>query len=254
MKSVLNEKLVKDKILQSEWYEKQLTLLLRKSYGVKEEIELNVEITKHINDTILEFFNLIGYYDEDSEKWMLNINAINELDETKSDILDKFAMIFGVSRHYHFEKTYVLDTNEMTLDNRELFCLIYAQIIRNNYDGSLKQVYELFNKLYEITNVALIGDKSYPFNLQYDTITDASYPYAYITMNADEIVDEEGEVKEQYRNLAELVYQNIILIKSMGVKYNVDIVSWTLLALYDYTQKEGNVEDRNRWNKGVFGE
>lgn len=215
--------LVADKLLYDDYYVNQLTLLLQKSYGIPQQISIYTEVLRLFNAIELDLFNTLGTYaslDENGNEkdWLLNIKKINSFSTTESDLLDKLAVIYNVQRHYYL-KDFANDKNgntyiSITLSNTELYMIIYASIIRNNFDGTNLQANELYNKLNLIASTA--GLSAFQINMITNT---NDYDSCYVFLNANGLYQSNGTIKDEYVNLVNLFYNGYFDIKSMGITY-----------------------------------
>lgn len=236
-KSVYDNTLIPKKLLTSDYYKDQLTLLLKNSYGVPEQIELYTNILNVIHSRVLEFFNTLGVYDSKKKKWHLNIDYINQLsyEEYKnhnvSDLLDKIAEIVGCARNYSFLSS--------PLTNDDLYILINFKIAQNNFMGTNEELMELYKYV-------LPED----FKIEYYTNNEENATCT-IVLAKDKIWDyDKGEIKDEYKNLYDLFMNDKLEIKSMGIKYNK---MTTFADIYGFFDKFPESIDENNeivWNEG----
>ena len=218
-KTIYDENLIKDKLLKSDYYKNQLTLLLRNSYGVPEQIDLYTEILNMFNQKSLDLFNLlgIGIKDEkieDHYHWHINIDEINELskkeydDYKHSDLLDRIAEIVGCSRYYSF-------LNE-PLDNIELYILIYFKIKQNNFLGTNKEMEDIYKEIFNRVNYTDII-------ISYITSKDEAST-CFIILNCDKV---------SHPNIVKLFEHDMLVLKSVGIKYQKLVLENNKLGYFD---------------------
>lgn len=205
--------LIKDKLLKSDYYKNQLTLLLRNSYGVPEQIDLYTEILNMFNQKALDLFKLlgIGILDETIEDyyhWHINLDAINKLSDTKSDLLDRIAEIVGCSRYYSF-----LDT---PLNNTELYILIYFKIKQNNFLGTNKEMEDIYKEIFNRVSYTDI-------NISYITSKDEAST-CFIILDHKE---------NTHSNLVKLFKHDMLILKSVGIKYQKLVLESSKLGYFD---------------------
>lgn len=207
------ENLIKDKLLKSDYYKNQLTLLLRNSYGVPEQVDLYTDILNMFNQKALDLFNLLGIGVEDEKiedyyHWHMNLKAINDLNETESDLLDRIAEIVGCSRYYSFLSK--------PLNNTELYILIYFKIKQNNFLGTNKEMEDIYKEIFNRVN--------------YDDIT-----ISYITSKDEAstcfiiLSHKEGT----HTNLVKLFEHDMLVLKSVGIKYQKLVLENGKLGYFD---------------------
>lgn len=200
-KNVYDNPLIPKRLLNSDYYKDQLTLLLKGSFGVPEQIDLFTDILNVHHTRALDLFSLLGVYDKDKEKWRINIEKINKIDKEgkESDLLDKLAEIVGCSRYYSF-----LDT---PLNNSDLYKLICFRIAKNNFLGTYSELSDIYNDIF--------GEGF----IDYYTSKDENATCTIVLIK-DNIADDSGEILDDYKNLYQLFTHDYLEIKSMGIKYN----------------------------------
>ena len=211
----LPHELIPFRLLGYDYYLDQLTALLKKSYGIPEQIRMYVNILKMINNAEYEIFDTLGKYDQTEAIWKINIDKINSLDVNKSDILDKLGGIVGISRNYSFL--------EKPLNNNEMFCMIYAQIIRNNFDGSrlaIDNVYSLISRMIPGVDIAYYTSPKENATCQ-------------INLDGALITDSSGKIMDKYKNIYELFMRGYLAIQSIGIKYNLTALSLDKNGYFD---------------------
>lgn len=150
----IEDNLIPDVLLKDEYYLNQITLLLKQSQGIPEQIKAFTEILKSENDAIKDFFNL---FINDGQSEPFNINEF--LDNDSSTFLDYRCNIYGVSKTLKYTKTTTnlagettTITKNITLTNKEIIFALWGQIFKNNYDGTTKSMLDFYTKLKTATN------------------------------------------------------------------------------------------------------
>lgn len=223
--------LITERVLKDQWYIDQLTLLLRKSYGIKEQIKLYMDIVRLFNDQELKLFGLLGTYDEKTGLWLLNLEDLDPTGKS-SDLLDKMGAIFGVQRYYEEINGTEEDddgTKNEALNNTLMWCLIYANIIRNNYDGTYKMANQMYKRLKEISNgvieITLAPDSTNPMTALFYLNT--------ANLNSGNNVST-GWSTKQIEYLKKLFDQGYFDIKSSGIKYNKQQIAFNKRGFFDH--------------------
>lgn len=257
--------LIPKTLLDSQWYIDQLGLLLKKSTTITEQLRMYVSLIQNINDKEMDLFNLLGTQDEGSNEWHLNLKQINDLDKTKSDLLDKIASILGLQRTYYFKGYHLPSPNpaqegepfeNITLNNDQLYCLIYATIIKNNYDGTTESIENLYEKLqkffFKVSGISfeiiLVTNSLAPGEC--DVYFDSSYAYN----------NDDNSIKPEYKNIIALYENGFFDFKSMGIRYYHQIIKFSKTLVWNYlwvkneggeAEKDTN-NDRVKWNEGYW--
>lgn len=215
--------ILKEKLLSKDYYKDQLTYLLQNSYGVPEQIDTFVEVLNNMDSTITDFFNLLGYNNED---FSFPLDKDTIISSTKDfDLLNKIAKIVGGQRNLSL--TYETRSGEykvktITLTNEELYCVVYSNIVRNNFTGTKKEITDYYANLKTLSNGAL--------DIKYYTKKENPLS-VYLSMNSSNSVLD-GDKMNNY----EILFLNeYFTIKSMGVAY--------IHKLFDFSN------DIPKWNQ-----
>lgn len=226
-KNVYDNPLIPKTLLKSDYYKDQLTLLLRNSFGIPEQIDLYTELLNVHHTKSLDLFSLLGVYKDG--KWRINIDKINEIDKTESDLLDKLAEIVGCSRYYSFL--------ESPLNNDDLYKLICFRIARNNFLGT----YDELSSIY----IDIFGEGF----IDYYTSNDENATCTIVLVK-DKIWDyDKGEIKDEYKNLYALFMNDMLEIKSMGIKYNKMTAFADIYGFFDKFPESIDDNDEIVWNE-----
>lgn len=202
--NIYDKYLIPQVLLTSDYYKEQLTLMLRNSFGVPQQVELFTDILNVFHTRTLDIFNLLGKYDENSKKWKaINLEAIKTIDKTNSFLLDYIAEIVGCSRYYSFLKT--------PLNNTELYILIYFKILQNNFLGTNEEILRIYDTIFADTEYSDFKIEYYPSVENVASCT--------VALDMTNIVDSEGNVLDEYKNLYELYNHDLLEVKSVGITY-----------------------------------
>lgn len=227
--------MLKDILLQDEYYLDQLTLFLRNSFGIEEEISSYVSILRQIDKVENDIFKALEVSSQ--SQLALNIDYINSLNDEVSSIMDMIGAIVGASRNLTLTYSMNIEdpdgetsfTNkEITLNNFEYFVYISCCIFQNGYDGTYKMAKELYDKLQDIGVhlVLLTSEISGTCSVYYDV--KSSYGY-----------DEDEDIRYNNReNLYALFFSGLLNLKSMGIIYEKGVV---------------DLEYNNKWGFGIWG-
>ena len=158
LQSVLN-----DTLKDFDYYYRKLPKYLRESEGFISHFQIWYDILVGKNDAVNNsgivgtadtLFALLNIFDQkiDDDGNITNhyLDYLNSLPDsengTKSDILDKLGLLFGVTRNFSITYTHLYDTytKELTLNNNDFLILIKAQIIKNYCNGSREQMTEYY--------------------------------------------------------------------------------------------------------------
>lgn len=202
--------LINDKLLTFDYYKDKMTLFLKNSYGVKEQLEILYQILVQFDNEAYKMFSMMNMLDENT------ITVINNLDENESDILDKIGKLFGLSRNL----TVVIEdvTYSLNLTNSEFFKLIQTTIIKNSFSGTREEA----EKLYKMINI--------PILMLNDTTP------AQVLMIYDDTEDENS-------NLQKLFLSGLFTLKSMGISYTYKVQKVSQIGTFDVSYY-----DNSRWN------
>lgn len=255
--------LIPKTLLDSQWYIDQLGLLLKKSTTITEQLRMYVSLIQSINDREVDLFNLLGTQDDGSNEWHLNLKKINELDLTKSNLLDKIASILGLQRTYYF-KGYRLPSPDpaqegelfenITLNNDQLYCLIYATIVKNNYDGTAESIENLYEKLQKF--FFKVSGISFEIKLVTNSLAPGE---CNVYFNSEKMYNN-GSIEPNYKKIIALYENGFFDFKSMGIHYYHQIINFSKALAWNYIWKKNengeNEKDysssRVKWNEGYW--
>ena len=183
-----------DKLKNKEYYLQKLTMFLRNSYGIEEQIEVLWKVLLDVDTTIDDVFNV------------LSMTTTDNVD----DLLDKLAELIGTKRQ--MDVTYLVNGvphyYTLTLTNAELLRAIKTRILQNNYVGTFEEF---------ISNYQSIGLEV----LIYDTETPSTVS---IVLNDSPALT---------NNDKKLFLAGNYTIRSVGIVYQHSILDITQLAIWD---------------------
>ena len=227
-------RLLNDKVLGCDFYLNQLTLLLKRSYGVPEQVKLYVDILNQIEEKERTLLNLIGKYNEITGMYLPDIDKINSYSTTESEILDVIGNILNISRTITFS-----DESTITLNNSEFFILIYMYINKNNYDGRLKTLSNVYDNIYKLVK-KLLG-----FEFQIKIFSDYSNSGSCLVgLQTD----------KEDSNLVKLFNNDYFIIKSVGITYNKSLMSFNKVGYFDSNEfSEDFKKSHCNWDDALWG-
>jgi hypothetical protein len=220
--------MIKELLLQDEYYLEQLTLFLRNSYGIDEQQKMLVDILRQVNKTEDDIMNQLGAF-IDSET-ALNIDYINSLDGDVSKLMDDIGSLLGISRNLTISCTtnilidggfYVFDDEQITLNNFEFFIYIACTIFNNNYDGTFKMASDLYDRLNTQDNpkaIRIIMLSDVNVSGVCNVYFDEQSPYGYVAGDTEETFNNR-------KNIYALFFSGLLTLTSMGITYKYDVLN-----------------------------
>lgn len=183
-----------EKLKQKEYYLSKLTMFLRNSYGIEEQVEVLWKVLTDIDTTIDDVF------------YALSMATTEDVD----DLFNKLAELIGTKRQ--MDVTYLVNEvpqyYTLTLTNAELLRAIKTRILQNNYVGTFEEF---------ISNYQSIGLEV----LIYDTETPSTVS---IVLNDSPALTD---------NDKKLFLAGNYTIRSVGIVYQHSILDITQLAIWD---------------------
>lgn len=183
-----------DKLKNKEYYLSKLTMFLRNSYGLEEQVEVLWKVLSDVDATIDDVFNA------------LSMTVTDDVD----DLFDKLAELIGTKRQ--MDVTYLVNNvpeyYTLTLTNEELLRAIKTRILQNNYVGTFEEF---------ISNYQGIGLEV----LIYDTDTPSAVS---IALNDSQALTD---------NDKKLFLAGNYTIRSVGIVYQHSILNIVQLAIWD---------------------
>lgn len=201
--------MIKEKYLDFNYYYNSLSTFLKQSYGVKEQFEIFWNALKELDSTGDKIFNNLDITDEDYST------------TDKDDILNKLAKLFNVNRDFRVE--YNDEIYDLHLSNGELLLLIKAQIIKNNFDGTMEMCKLLYDKAG--LPVVMITEEN-----EHATVS------VYLNESEANIAD----------NLFHMFMSGLFTIESAGIKYIHVSTDVSKFAVWDSSDTSIG------WDNGVW--
>lgn len=224
--------IINEKTLEWNYYLKKLPLYLQNSYGFSEHFKNLYQIMLDTNRTATDLLNALNLT---KPNYFKNLNLSINLENAEKiilpsdytyDLLDKIAILYGVSRFLDVDYTDpkgIHQHKQLKLTNDELLKLILVKVVQNNYNGT----YEDMRKLYELIELPIYvfnsDEKSADVYLIYD-LTNTSFT----------------------DNLQDLFFANLLSITSLGIKYLYRTSKEANWAEWDSTL------DSKKWDVGVW--
>ena len=190
--------MIDKQFLTKEYYLDKLSLILKNTHGIEEDIAFFVELHKQIEKSIDNMSEMMDIF---NEAYLTKIS-----DTTHYDILDRLGALYNVTRQ--FSVTYEETTYELNLNDEELLMLIKAMVIKNRYKGTYEEQQELFKQ---------IGLPIYQFN-------------AINPAECDVYLDNTIPVSE---NIQHMFLAGLFTLTSMGINYNFYYTSISNIGVWD---------------------
>lgn len=135
---------------------------------------------------------------------------------TKSDVLDKLAKLFGISRNFSIPDLVGEDedaTKEISLNDSDLLMLIRCQVIKNFFNGTFEDLL----RCYKLINLPIL-----PLT---DSINPAHCKIYLLLSN----------IYEVSQNVKDMFLAGLLSIESMGIYYTYAIQVAENIAVFDST-------------------
>lgn len=229
-----SSRLLNDKVLGYDFYLNQLTLLLKRSYGVPEQVKLYVDILNQMEQKERTLLNLIGKYNEITGMYLPDIDKINSYSTTTSTLLDGIGNILNISR------TFILnDKSKITLNNSEFFILIYMYVSKNNYDGRIVTLTSIYDNISKLVKKLLNID--FKIRIYNDYSNGATCNIIL-------------ETNDENCNLAKLWNNDYFIIKAVGINYAKSISNFNKLGFFDSNDLSDDFKNSHcKWDVAYWG-
>lgn len=223
-----------EKLRNWSYYYDKLPLYLKNSYGFQDHFKLIYEIMMQLEMTQDDVVNVFD---------IMNDNYLNEIVAKYDDIkgydfefLDMIASIYGVSRAFDVEyldrKLGQTVKKSLFLTNEELYILIKARIIQNNYDGSYSQAKSYYKQLANDLNIFIINSTN---------SAECNLYFSYPKIDGNE---------EMYETIKALFFAELLTLKSVGIVYTYAEVDTIKLAIW--AKPESSIDVNNSWDSAVW--
>lgn len=214
-----------DKLKTWDYYYKKLPLYMRNSYGIKEHFQIIWNVMMQLEDSqemILKALDLL------QDDYISNvIELYDNVNGYDFSFLDIIGSLYGINRSLNV--SYTDSTEEvfekLYLTNKELYMLIKARIVQNNYDGSFEQAKTYYNNI-GLPIYMLTGNNPAECDL-------------YLGYN-NNVTD----------NIKHLFMANLLTLKSVGIVYNriqIDIENIGIWSTKYDTPNNNNSWDTSLW-------
>ena len=232
-----------EKLKDFNYYKRKLPMYLQASDGFISHFKIWYDLLVGQNnngivnscDTIL---NLLNIFDN---SFLVNISKLDNsevTDEhpygTKSDILDKVAALFSLTRNFscQYDENGQIIIKELSLDNEELCLLIKCQILKSSYDGTYNQY------------------KSFYSDMGFDLLilTKDEYP-ATVDLILAKIDGALPGEKGYHSDNANIMFKaGLLRAQSLGITYNCSIVDLSSFLIWDDSKDDPTKWDKNTWS------
>jgi len=222
-----------DKLNTWSYYYNKLPLYMKNSYGIPDHFEMIFDLLSTLENLQIDItiaMNIMqdNYFANVVSKYYDNItDAKNSYD---FDLLDRLASLYGFNRQMnvkYYDSTFSLVTQKLNLTNYELYLLIKARIIQNNYDGTILSAYDYYNN---------IGLPIYVFTDEGSAAT----VNLYIGFTSD-VSD----------NIKYLFYAGYLTLNSVGIIRNIHDIDISKLGIWALA--DSIASDNNQWNVSYWG-
>lgn len=227
-------------ILKSEkYYLDKLSMMLKLSWGVEQTFDMFITMLVLVDEALDSIMSVLDITKDET------FIKIYEADANESDILDKLAHLYGVSRNftmkYHddddIEHPDSVVTTSFSLNNFELWMLIKGQILQNQYDGTYKQTTDYYSRM----QLPIIMRTS-------GSVSNNATCWIYLNKSATiEIGNYRFTITE---NIQKMFKAGLFTIKSLGIKYT-HLTEQRGFLLFKEDQDVA-VDMTHGWEKGVW--
>lgn len=225
-----------DKLQSFAYYKNKLPLFLQNSHGFLEHYKIWYDLLKNDNaHGVVDIGDLMLYlidiFDDDYLTTLRDLEDSGSTSSddygTKSDILDKIGLLFGVSRAFkisYIDNNIAVYDKQIVLNNADFLTYIKCQIIKNYCEGTYKQINDYYKSA----------------GLQVYLITAANPAECHLYLRK---FDGSNEYSD---NIKTLFRAGLLSIESMGISYK-----YILLNGYMIWDSTGNIET---WDVGTWAE
>lgn len=230
--------MLNNRLLDKSYYLNAMSKFLLNSYGTEERYDVYLKILKNLDDVSESIFSRIDIYNvggwDDS-----NYFTRNNVDEnsTTDAWLDIIASIYNINRTMNItyldsrQTPEVSVTETITLDNWELFMYIKVIISRLNYQGTAKEIIDLYgNGVPDGTNnndIKYLGI-AYLWNFGLGS----AQLSCKVVLNNLSLIDMFNN-NTGHQNICKLFLSDKLLIESLGITYNKELGSTLEFARFD---------------------
>lgn len=195
----------KNNLLDINWYLSKMSMFLKESYGIIDEVKWDVDLLNNINDvcdSIMYSFDIFnnffeGYIDEEGKFVEAHYeDYMQYLDNKNKDFLalDIIASLVGISRKVKINNTWI------GLNNYDLWQYIRITIAKNNFKGTNEEIVSSYKNIGIIIYYLTTG-----------------------SMTCSVKVNSKG-LSENIKNLF-IREDHPLIIQSVGINYDIDFFS-----------------------------
>jgi hypothetical protein len=130
--------MIRKDLLDFQYYLNRLSMFMKESYGITEQVEIFYQQLKRVNEEYDYFFDQLDIFNVQNKE--LPSNYV-------SSLIDKVAAIFGCYRHFtiNLEGTDI----DINLTNEDFITYIKCQIVKQNFDGTREQLKRIYTTIEE---------------------------------------------------------------------------------------------------------
>lgn len=220
-------------------------------------IKVNVSLKKaresSIVSTMRDIFNSLNIFNKDddgssqnivdsSSEYLAFLNTIRE-SSTQTEVLDKLARLYGVSRNFSVSYVHGTDTvkKELNLADEALLLLIKCQVIKNAFQGTfehLKSLYAMIDLPVMILTESPEGNERH----------DATCRLVLLRQTDDDYTGANNPLL----GVEDMFLSGLLTIQSLGIKYTYEIETAGMIAIFDYTNADVTLQKNKSFDHGVF--
>lgn len=213
--------MLKQRLLSRDFYLENLSMFMKDSHGIKQRLDNYISVLNNVNNIADGLISRLDLYNLSSDTDYFTRNEIDP-NGFEDAILDMLANLFGVERT--LEVTYPVEnvdvTETITLNNRDLYIYILISISRLNYQGTNKEIRDLYS------SDTIIGQ-----------VTGIKYVWGDSSLNCSVYFCGSEELEkwedDQSSNLIKLFLSDKLLIESLGVQYFKYLGMFTFPVKFD---------------------
>lgn len=203
--------MIREDLLEFQYYLDRLSMFMKESYGITEQTEI--------------FYRQLYEVNQQLDFAFTNLDIWNN-QNIKSEFLDLIGAIFGLRRSFNIEYTYINDQQEeinvkknISLNDNDFLIYIKCQIIKQNFQGTNEELERLYTH--------------YKNNKQEAGLIDLCFIYILTigSANCSIYFQNSSSFSE---NIIELFKAGYLTIESMGIKYTKDVGSIFTLGRFGY--------------------
>lgn len=209
--------MINKNLLNFDFYKNSISLFLKQSYGILNRAQNLFEILMNVNgccDDIFDRLNIF-YYESESENYITKYTTNNGNDET-CVWLDLIGSYLGISRTL-IVKNFKNQNEKITLNDKEFLTFIEAVIEKYSFDGTLENIWNVYNARSITENPYNIDSlKRTSFLSELNIVYTTPKQYNNVDVSATCNVYLTGAS----HNLSLLFYNGYLTAQCVGIKYN----------------------------------